>query len=101
MKGIVLGLVMTAPFVLGFFVADRVGRFMDDDHAIFEVPVPREWAGRSIAQIDIRKRYGINIMAVKEDGKMNLSVTPETVLTRNKTLLVLGEKKSIRKCFHI
>ena len=33
MKDIVLGLVMTAPFVLGFFVADRVGRFMDDNQA--------------------------------------------------------------------
>ena len=33
MKDIVLGLVMTAPFIFGFFVADRFGRFMDDDHA--------------------------------------------------------------------
>ena len=74
---------------------------LDDDHAIFEVPVPREWAGRSIAQIDIRKRYGINIMAVKEDGKMDLSVTPETVLTDRKTMLVLGERKAIQKCFRI
>ena len=74
---------------------------LDDDHAIYEVPIPKEWAGKSIGQIDIRKRYGITIMAVKENGRMNLSVTPETVLHGNKTMLVLGEQRSIQKYFHI
>lgn len=74
---------------------------LDDDHAIFEVPIPEDWADKSIGQIDIRKKYGITIMAVKENGKMNLSVTPETVLRSNNTMLVLGEQKAIRKCFHI
>ncbi len=74
---------------------------LDDDHAIVEVSVPAEWAGKRIGQIDIRKRYGINIMAMKENGRMDLSVTPETVLTGSKTMLVLGERKAIRKCFRI
>ena len=74
---------------------------LDNSHAIFEVAVPPDWIGRTVGQIDIRKRYGINIMAVKEAGKMDLSVTPETVLTDRKTMLVLGERKAIQKCFHI
>ena len=74
---------------------------LDDDHAIVEVSVPAEWAGKRIGQIDIRKRYGTNIMAMKENGRMDLSVTPETVLTGSKTMLVLGERKAIRKCFRI
>lgn len=74
---------------------------LDDDHAIFEVPVPREWDGKTVAQIDIRKKYGINIMAVKENGKMNLSVTPETVLNSSKTMLVLGQQRAIQKCFRM
>jgi len=74
---------------------------LDEDHAIFEVPIPREWSGKTVGEIDIRKRYGINIMAVKENGKMNLSVTPETVLSSCRTMLVLGEKKAIQKCFHM
>ena len=74
---------------------------LDDAHAIFEVAVPADWVGRTVGQIDIRKRYGINIMAVKEDGKMDLSVSPETVLTSRKTMFVLGERKAIQKCFRI
>ena len=74
---------------------------LDEDHAIFEVPVPREWSWKSVGEIDIRKRYGINIMAVKENGKMNLTVTPETVLNGSRTMLVLGEKRAIQKCFRM
>ncbi len=74
---------------------------LDEEHAIFEVPIPAAWENKSIGTIDIRKKYGINIMAIKENGKMNLSVTSETMLSSNKTMLVLGDKKSIQKCFHI
>ncbi len=74
---------------------------LDNEHAIYEVSVPKEWAGKSIGQIDIRKRYGINIMALREQGETILTVTPETVLNENKTLLVLGERKAMHKCFRI
>lgn len=74
---------------------------LDEAHAIFEVTVPRPWIGLSIGQLDIRKKYHINIMAVKRNGKMNVSVTPDTILTEDETLLVLGEYKLLQKCFHI
>ncbi len=74
---------------------------LDGEHAIFEVTVPAEWVGKTVGHIDIRKKYGVNIMAVKENGRMDLSVTPETVLTDRKTMLVLGDYASVRKCFRI
>jgi trk system potassium uptake protein TrkA len=72
---------------------------LDDNHGIYEVSVPAEWVGKSIGQIDIRKRFEINILAVKQNGKMNLTVTPETILKGDMTMLVLGERKSIQRCF--
>ncbi len=74
---------------------------LDEDNAIFEVTVPDNWVGKTVGQIDIRKTYGVNIMAVKENGKMDLSVTPDTVLDANKTMLVLGEHKALQRCFKI
>ncbi|MCR5771626.1 MAG: TrkA family potassium uptake protein [Butyrivibrio sp.] len=74
---------------------------LDDSHAIFEVKLPREWVGKSIKDINIRQKYKINIMAIKENGNMNLSFNPEDILNANQTLLVLGEHKAIQKCFHI
>ena len=74
---------------------------LDDSYAIFEVTTPEQWIGKTIGQIDIRKKYGINIMAVKQDGKMNLTIHSDTVLNEGETILVLGEHKDIQKCFRI
>lgn len=74
---------------------------LDDSHAIFEVSVPKSWLGKSIAQINIRRKYNINIMAFKKNGKMEASVNPDMILTEEKSLLVVGELKDLQKCFHI
>ena len=63
--------------------------------------VPKEWIGKSIIQIDIRKKYDVNIIAIKENGKINAAVTPDTVLTEDKTLFVLGEYRAMQKFFNI
>lgn len=73
---------------------------LDEDHAMFEVPVPGNWAGRTVGQIDIRKKFSINIMGIKKDGKLELSVSPDTVLGREDTMLVLGRNRELQKCFH-
>ena len=74
---------------------------IDNEHAIFEVAIPKEWIGKSILEIDIRKKYNINILAVKENGKLNVTVKPDIILREDKTLLVIGEYKSLLKCFKI
>ena len=74
---------------------------IDDQHAIFEVSIPEAWIGKSIGQIDIRRKYGINILWIKQDGKPNVAVTPDTVLTKDSTLLALGEYRALQKCFKI
>lgn len=74
---------------------------LEDGHAIFEVSVPKAWVGKSVGQIDIRKKYNINIMAIKQNGKLDMAVTPDTVLSEKQSLLVLGEYKTLQKCFQI
>ena len=74
---------------------------IDDQHAIFEVEVPESWIGRSIGELDVRRRFGINILGVKRAGKTDVSVTPETVLAKDETILALGEYKAMQKCFRI
>ena len=74
---------------------------IDDQHAIFEVEVPEVWRGKSIGELDIRRRFGINILGIKRAGETDVSVTPETVLTNDVTILALGEYKQLQKCFRI
>lgn len=74
---------------------------LDGDHAMFEVQIPKEWLNRTVGQLDIRKKYNINIMGIKKNGKLYLSITPDTVLMEGESMLVLGQYKDLQKCFHI
>ena len=74
---------------------------LDDDYAIFEVTVPESWVGKTVGQLDIRKKYKVNIMALKQNGAMNLTVHSDSLLEKGETMLVLGEHKDIQKCFRI
>ena len=85
------------------YTADHIRDYIevDEAHAIFEVEVPEGWIGKTVGELDIRRKYSINIMATKENGKINMAISPETVLTDNITLLVLGAYKELQKCFRI
>ncbi len=74
---------------------------LDDGYAIFEVSVPENWIGLSVGEIDIRKKYNVNILGFKNNGKMDMGITPNTVFKNDQTLLVVGEYKALQKCFHI
>ena len=74
---------------------------LDNGYAVFEISVPPHWIGKSIGQLDIRKKYNINIMALKRNGMLNMNITSDTSLQEGETMLVLGDMKSIHKCFHI
>lgn len=74
---------------------------LDEEHAIYEVSVPDNWCNKSIGEINIRQKYNISIMAIKRNGEIKMTLTPDTILTSDITLLVLGEYEVLKKCFHI
>lgn len=85
------------------YSADNILDYMelDKDHAIFEVAIPRGWVGKTIGQLDIRKKHNINIMALKRNNSLDLNIGSATTLLEDDTMLILGSLKSIQKCFHI
>ena len=74
---------------------------LDNDYAIFEIEIPNNWIGHTVGEINIRRKYNINIMDVKKNGKLDLTVTPDTRFMEGEALLVLGKNRDIQKCFHI
>lgn len=74
---------------------------IDQQHAIFEVEVPEGWIGKSIGELDIRRKFGINILGIKHAGKTDVSIMPDTILSSDISILVLGEYKMLQKCFRI
>ena len=85
------------------YTADHIFDYIeiDEQHAIFEVEVPEGWVGKSIGELNIRRKFGINILGIKHSGKTEVSITPDTVLSGEITILALGEYKALQKCFRI
>ena len=70
---------------------------LDEEYSIFELTVPEEWEGRTVLQLDLRKKYGVNILGIREGGKLNMTITPETVLNRENPILLLGRPRTVQK----
>ncbi len=85
------------------YTADHIFDYIeiDDRHAIFEVSVPDAWVDKSVGELDIRRKYGVNILGIKHAGKTDVSVTSDTILSKDITILALGEYKALQKCFRI
>lgn len=74
---------------------------LDENYSIFELSVPEEWAGKTVLQLDLRKRYGINILGLRRDGALDMCVLPDTVLRPGASVLVLGRTQAVQKCLRI
>lgn len=85
------------------YSADHISDYieLDEEHAIFEILIPKDWIGKTVGELDIRNKHNINIMAFKCDGIMNLSIRSDTEIPAHDTMLVLGNIRDIQKCFHI
>lgn len=86
------------------YTSDHIFNYieLDEDNAIVEVSVPDEWVGKTVGDLDIRRRSGVNVLGIKREGRpLDIAVSSNTVLTRDENLLVMGSNKAIQKCFHI
>ena len=85
------------------YTADHILDYieLDENHSIFEIAVPEKWIGKTVIEADVRRKHGVNIMAIKREGVMYINVASETRLEEGDTILVLGDTKNLQKCFHI
>lgn len=74
---------------------------LDDNHAMIEVRTPKAWIGKSVGELDVRRKFHLNIMGVKNNDVLNVEITPDTLLSEDTSLLVLGEYRMLHKCFRL
>lgn len=74
---------------------------IDADHSVLEVDLPDGWEGKTVAEVDVRKRFGFNILAIRRGGKLNMSITPDLMFEREDVLLILGKFDKLQKLFKI
>ena len=67
------------------------------DVSIVEIDVKDEWCGKNLIELNLRKKYGINIVAIKKGERVNVNVNPEQVLDAGTTLIVIANTAKLGK----
>ncbi len=85
------------------FAVDHVLDYiaLDREFAIYDVEVPAQWEGKTLGGLDIRKRFSLNVLAVRAEGSSTMAVGPDTVFHAGQTILVLGKWKDVQRCLGI
>lgn len=78
------------------------GKFMDtfelsSTYSMAELEVPDSWVGKSLRQLDVRCRYGINVIAAREGEQINTNLDPDEPLVQHQIILTVGSNEDLKK----
>ena len=70
---------------------------LSKDVSMVEIDVKDEWCGKNLIELNLRKKYGFNIVAIKKGEKVNVNINPEQVLDAQTTLIVIANTANLGK----
>lgn len=70
---------------------------LSEDYSIVEIHVTPRMVGKSLRDLDIRAKYGCNVMAIKTQDRMNIAPRAEDVIQKDDVLVVVGSNEDLRK----
>ena len=68
---------------------------LSKDYGILEIPAPKSWAGKTLKELNIRAKLGINIIAVKNGAETNVSPSADYAIRAEDVLAVLGDNVAL------
>ncbi len=79
---------LSAPNVLDYIE-------LSEDCGIIEVPAPKAWVGKNLRELNVRAKLGVNIIAIRHGEKINVSPSPESPISREDVLVILGDSAAL------
>lgn len=67
------------------------------DYSIVEIAALRDWEGKTLSELNMRARYGINVMAIKHGTEINISPNALDVIRKDDVLVVIGHNDDVQK----
>ena len=67
------------------------------DVSMVEIDVKKEWCGKNLIELKLRKKYGFNVVAIRKGDSVNININPEQVLDEETTLIVITNTANLRK----
>ena len=62
---------------------------LSEEYAVYEIQIPANWTGKSLAELDLRRTRKINVFAIKQGDQLITDIHPDVPLMSNQTLLVI------------
>lgn len=68
---------------------------LSEEYGIIEVPAPKRWQDLSLKDLNVRAKLGVNIIAVKREGQINVSPSADFVVRAGDIAVVLGDTDAL------
>lgn len=69
---------------------------LSKDYGIIDVPAPASWVGKTLRELNVRAKVGVNILAIKHKGNINISPSPDAPVQEADVLVVLGDTLALK-----
>lgn len=70
---------------------------ISDEISIIELAVKPEWVGKSLKELELRRKYSINVIALSQNNNVEIALKPDTVIEANTKMIIIADKKEIDK----
>lgn len=71
---------------------------LSEKFSIVEIKAPKKWVGKSIKELDIRQKYGVNIIAIKDqDENIIIFTDPDKVINEGQIMIIIGSNADLEK----
>lgn len=70
---------------------------LSSEFSLVEVPIRKDWIGKSLRQLDIRNKYGLNIIGVKWGDNLEVNLDPDASLKADTILVMVGRNNDLRR----
>ena len=70
---------------------------LSEDYGIIEVPAPKSWHGKSLKELNVRAKLGVNIIAIKSLGDINVSPSADYAIQSEDVMVVLGDSIALKE----
>ena len=70
---------------------------LSPDYSIMEVLTPRDWVGKSLKELNVRGNYGLNVVGIKNNGRVEVNPDPDEKLTKDMLMILVGANADLRK----
>ena len=70
---------------------------LSKDVSIVEIDVKDAWIGKNLVELNLRKKHGFNVVAIKKNGQVNVNIHPEQIMDADTTLIVIANVSRLEK----